>query len=210
MSIMENMANLCYHHSKKQEVMTMNHDLPKLFSLTRSSGESMDFLLRRCTPEDLDAMLALQNEVYEGLPKKHVYVVTPREDLLESIAEDCCLTAVAANGKMAGFSVMVNPRISPRNYGTMLGYRDEQLLRCVSFDLTVVSSEFRGFGLQRFFVKKRLEQANAVGAREAFSTIAPDNEYSLNNLLACGFEVIERRTLYGGYDRCLLRKTLCQ
>ena len=37
---------------------------------------------------------------------------------------------------------------------------------------------------------------------------SPDNQYSLRNALACGFEIVCRREMYGGYDRYLLAKTL--
>ena len=40
------------------------------------------------------------------------------------------------------------------------------------------------------------------------ATVSPDNQYSLSTALACGFEIVCRREMYGGYDRYLLAKTL--
>ena len=37
-------------------------------------------------------------------------------------------------------------------------------------------------------------------------TVSPENQYSLNNALASGFEIVCRREMYGGYDRYLLAK----
>lgn len=38
------------------------------------------------------------------------------------------------------------------------------------------------------------------------ATVSPENQYSLNNALASGFEIVCRREMYGGYDRYLLAK----
>ena len=40
------------------------------------------------------------------------------------------------------------------------------------------------------------------------ATVSPENQYSLNNALASGFEIVCRREMYGGYDRYLLAKRL--
>ena len=40
------------------------------------------------------------------------------------------------------------------------------------------------------------------------ATVSPENQYSLNNALACGFVIADRREMYGGYDRYLLKKML--
>ena len=40
------------------------------------------------------------------------------------------------------------------------------------------------------------------------ATVSPENQYSLNNALASGFEIVCRREMYGGYDRYLLAKAL--
>ena len=40
------------------------------------------------------------------------------------------------------------------------------------------------------------------------ATVSPENQYSLNNALACGFTIAARREMYGGYDRYLLEKRI--
>ncbi len=40
------------------------------------------------------------------------------------------------------------------------------------------------------------------------ATVSPENQYSLNNALACGFTIATRREMYGGYDRYLLEKRI--
>ena len=69
----------------------------------------------------------------------------------------------------------------------------------------IVHPDYRGNGLQR----KLLEAALGLlrpGIVGIGATVSPENQYSLNNALASGFEIICRREMYGGYDRYLLKK----
>ena len=46
----------------------------------------------------------------------------------------------------------------------------------------------------------------AVSVETQYTTVSPENLYSLNNALASGFTIAARREMYGGYDRYLLKK----
>ena len=50
------------------------------------------------------------------------------------------------------------------------------------------------------------EAAKEDGCTEAVTTIAPDNEFSLANAYKTGYEVVKTMTIYGGLERCILRK----
>ena len=84
--------------------------------------------------------------------------------------------------------------------------RKHALSRTASLDLTMVAPPYRGHGLQRLFNKIRIGQAIELGATEGLTSIAPSNPYSYNNFLIMNFHIADRRELYGGKDRYLLRK----
>lgn len=110
--------------------------------------------------------------------------------------------------QLVAFTVMIANRISCRNYGTYIGYTPEQQLKCVSMEITVVDDPCRGFGMQRLFVQLREGVARELGATQAMVTIGPENKYSLNNLQASGYEIIDTRPMYEGAMRHILRKQL--
>lgn len=178
----------------------------KTFTLPRKSGETEEFLIRRCTEADLSDIMDLQLKVYNGLCDPGLYAIVGEEDIAESLREDYCY-GTYHEGKMIAFTMMIANRVSHRNYGTYVGYPDERLPDCVSLEITIVDSDYRGFGLQRLFVNIREEEALRHGAKESFVTIAPNNTFSLNNLLKSGYEIIETRPLYEGAVRHILRKT---
>lgn len=180
---------------------------PMTITLSRRSGQTMDFEIRKCTEKDLDDILNLQLKLYKELCEPGLYALVAEEDIHESLLEDHCY-GTYHDGRLIGFTMMIDNRISHRNYGTYVGYPEERQKDCVSMEISLVDDDYRGFGLQKLFVSLREEIAKAHGAKEALVTIAPDNTYSLNNLLESGYEIIDTRPLYEGAVRHILSKQL--
>ncbi|QXZ09127.1 hypothetical protein KUF54_14010 [Comamonas sp. Y33R10-2] len=65
-----------------------------------------------------------------------------------------------------------------------------------------VAPEWQGLGLQRRLIMQRMSQAGPQCL--LFSTAAPANWHSWNNLLACGFHVRDIGEHYGGHLRYLM------
>ena len=65
-----------------------------------------------------------------------------------------------------------------------------------------VSPQWRGHSLQRRLIMQRIAMAPANAL--LFSTAAPANHYSWNNLLECGFHVRDINLRYGGQMRYLM------
>ena len=179
--------------------------LPCDMEMSRKSGETKMFTLRRCTEEDIDAIVQLQQDVYDALPDKSIFVLTKPEEFKESVELDYCFCFMDGD-VMVAFTLGVSGRVSYRNYGEYLDYDDEQLLKTASMDTSFVSPKYRGFGLQKFFFELREEAAKEDGCTEAVTTIAPDNEFSLANAYKTGYEIAETKEIYGGLKRCILRK----
>ena len=178
-----------------------------VYTLFNKSGEQKSLLLRRCTVHDIPEILLLQDQVEAALPDRNIFVKTTDIEIRESILLDYCVGAFD-QGNLAGFTLMIYGRVTPRNLGTYFGYGEEQLRGCVTYDTAFVDPCCRGFGLQRLFSSLRNEEAIRCGAREAFATVSPDNLASLKNTLANGFEIVETRIMYTGVVRHILRKTI--
>ena len=78
----------------------------------------------------------------------------------------------------------------------------EEIFRCA-----IVHPDYRGNGLQRKLLEAALARLRP-GIVGIGATVSPENQYSLNNALASGFEIVCRREMYGGDDRDLLAKRL--
>lgn len=205
--------------------------MPFTITLTSRGGErSGTFTFRQAVPEDHDTVMALQDAAARAIPadKRHTFVLLTEQELEESLAEDFCVTvwadadtslsscaasaasgdALCAGRRLAAFSLVVLNRVTDRNLGTYLGYDREQLLRTVTYDTTFVHPDFRGYGLQRLIIGIKSDEALRRGADQALATVSPDNAQSMANTLAMGFEVAEQKPMYGGLERCIMRKYL--
>ena len=178
-------------------------------TLTRSSGQSMDFVIRSCTEDDLTDIMTLQQKVYDDMNAPDLYAIVGEEEIHESLLEDYCY-GTYHDGKLIAFTMMIANRISYRNYGTYIGYPEDRQAKCVSLEITIVDADYRGFGLQKQFVALREKEALRAGAEEALVTIAPGNKHSLANFIKSGYEIIETRPLYEGAVRHILSKNLLQ
>lgn len=183
------------------------YELPYCIGLSNSSGASRKFCFRKCTQADIEAILELQNKIIDIIPQKHIFAYTSEEEIRESIDQDLCIGAFCA-GEAALFSIMVANRITPRNLGKYLGFDDTELMKTVTYDTTFVSPKFRGYGLQSLCCRIKDAAASEMGACRALATVSPDNEHSLKNVLAHGFEVMTEREMYGGLRRYIVKKEL--
>lgn len=184
--------------------------LPFDIELMNGKGVPKTFHIRRATPDDLDAVMELQQTIMDALPahEKDIYATYNREESLDALETDYCYMALADGGKVAGYSVLIanTTPVVEKNYGHYFDYDEEHMSRTASLDLTMVPPEYRGHGLQRLFNKIRIGQAIELGATEGLTSISPSNPYSYNNFLIMNFQIADRRELYGGKDRYLLRK----
>ena len=146
--------------------------------------------LRRCGPADAAAFFALQNEVRAAMPHPEQFVPDTLENITAYLREDLCIGAYDGERLGAYFILRYCGR-SAHNYAAFLG----------------VPREWRGNGLQRKLLEAALPLVRP-GIVGIGATVSPENQYSLNNALACGFVIADRREMYGGYDRYLLKKML--
>lgn len=183
-------------------------ELPFDIELLNGRGEPMTFHIRRADINDLELSEQIEQIIMDALPDKNIYAPFTREEKIDQLEHDYCYLAFAENGELAGYSVLVpnNREDQSNNYGKHFNYDEEHLARTASMDMTAVVPKYRGFGLQRLFNKIRTGQAIALGATEAITSISPSNPYSYNNFLILNYEIVDKRKLYGGKDRYLLRK----
>ena len=122
------------------------------------------------------------------------------------LREDLCIGAYDGERLGAYFILRYCGR-SAHNYAAFLGVPREEWEHWANADSAVVHPDWRGNGLQRKLLEAALPLVRP-GIVGIGATVSPENQYSLNNALACGFVIADRREMYGGYDRYLLKKML--
>ena len=88
--------------------------LPFRYEVMDGKGEPMFIDFRRATVDDLDKVIALQNEIVDALPDKDLYATFTREESLGQLEHDICMMA-ECDGEVAGYSAYIQ-QAAPR-YG---------------------------------------------------------------------------------------------
>ena len=162
--------------------------------------------VRRCGPADAAAFFALQNEVRAAMPHPEWFVTDTLEHITGYITDSLCI-GVWQGSRLGAYLTFHYCGQSPHNYAAFLGVPQAEWPHWANADSAVVHPDWRGNGLQRKLLEAALPllRPGIVGIG---ATVSPENQYSLNNALACGFTIAARREMYGGYDRYLLEKRI--
>ena len=162
--------------------------------------------LRRCTPAEASAVFALQNEVRAAMPHPEQFVPDTQENITAYLAHDLCL-GVFDGERLGAYFILRYCGQDAHNYAAFMGIPREEWDGWANADSAIVHPDYRGNGLQRKLLEAALTRLRP-GIVGIGATVSPENQYSLNNALACGFTIAARREMYGGYDRYLLEKRI--
>lgn len=169
----------------------------------RQDGAHGSAVLRPCGPDDLAAILALQDTILAATGPA-IFAPTTPQQMAESLALDIC-HGIFAGDDLAAYGHLILNRETDRNLGPLDGMPCGD---CLTVDTVFASPAYRGNGFQRVLMQSLIDAAGACGARHLYATVSPDNPYSLRNCQSLGFAIRREITCYGGQQRCLLRKSI--
>lgn len=177
---------------------------------------SLNFKIRRSTPQDIDSMLHMIQNVHSQLNQKEWFVVDEESytrELLETGKGWGYIAEEITSGEPAGLFIVNFPGTEAHNLGYDIFSSDavlsEQFLSdIVHMDTAVVSPKYRGHHLQYRLISFAENDLKNAGYYKLMCTIHPENIYSLNNALDLGYRIMATREKYGGYLRHILLKEI--
>lgn len=109
-----------------------------------------------------------------------------------------------SGGRLVGYGVLLTVLADGEDAGVRIGLGGNDGLAKIAG--TGVDPGFRGWGLQKALVRRRIERAGNLGFRHVFATAAPANTVSWRNLMAEGFAIVDVVLAYGSLERYLLHR----
>ena len=168
----------------------------------------MELIFRKGTPEDAALFVNFLEEIKaETQQKDWLYLDPP--DLVYAMMYTGIMELWLAmdESRVAAVFSVLHPGLESYNYGYDLGFSDEELQKVVHMDTAAVHKDYRGLGLQGRMVQIAEKSLEGQGSKILMSTVHPDNQFSLNNMLRQGYEIQLCVEKYGS-ERFILRKNI--
>lgn len=162
--------------------------------------------LRPCQPSDLQAVIDLNETIYSALPDKSILRHNTPEMIASCLAEPNVTLGIWEDDTLIAVGMLYVPQCIEEDHFHDLGLEGEY--KSANQKLFLVREGYRGLGLQRKLIREVEKIAIARGYNLLCTTVAPNNDFSINNFLKEGYVYAKTEEKYGGLVRNLYYKVL--
>lgn len=156
--------------------------------------------------EDAEEILRLRRKIREEMEEKSCFAKSSRGEIEDAIKNGFAI----GYRKGKELEACLICRLDKGEYAKVLGLSEEEGKAAADFEDVFVSTGFRGRGLQRKLMRRMEERALEQGKRIILATVSEGNIFSYSNFIRCGYRMEKKCRLYGGLERCLMRKDLAE
>ncbi|MFZ5965684.1 MAG: hypothetical protein ACOYVK_00705 [Bacillota bacterium] len=189
-------------------------EVGKLIQNVGDDSEMVDYEMGFIDGSFIDDAMELQYFVRDSLDNKELFVVDPKDFLLNDILppEKGRMIGVFVENRLVAYRTLSFPdKGSEYNLGKEINLPEEELDKVSLLEATVVHPYFRGNRLQSRMLKHTIALIKALGYHHVLSTISPFNYPSLSTVMKEGLTIRDlkrREGVYGGKYRFLLAENL--
>ena len=162
--------------------------------------------LRPCQLSDLQAVIDLNETIYVALPDKTILRHNSPEMIASCLEEPNVTLGIWDGEVLVAVGMLYVPQCMEEDHFHDLGLEGEY--HSANQKLFLVREGYRGLGLQRKLIREVEKIAMARGYDLLCTTVAPNNNYSINNFLKEGYVYAKTEEKYGGLVRNLYYKVL--
>ena len=162
--------------------------------------------LRQCQPADLQVIIDLNEVIYAALPDKSVLRHNSPEMIASCLEEPNVTLGVWDGDLLVAIGMLYVPQCIEEDHFHDLDLQGDY--KSANQKLFLVRDRYRGLGLQRRLIREVEKTAIARGYNLLCTTVAPNNDFSINNFLKEGYVYAKTEMKYGGLVRNLYYKVL--
>ena len=162
--------------------------------------------LRQCQPADLQVIIDLNEAIYAALPDKSVLRHNSPEMIASCLEEPNVTLGVWDGELLVAIGMLYVPQCIEEDHFHDLDLQGDY--KSANQKLFLVRDRYRGLGLQRRLIREVEKTAIARGYNLLCTTVAPNNNFSINNFLKEGYVYAKTEMKYGGLVRNLYYKVL--
>ena len=162
--------------------------------------------LRPCQLSDLQSVIDLNEAIYSALPDKSILRHNSPEMIASCIEEPNVTLGIWEGDMLIAIGMLYVPQCIEEDHFHDLGLEGEY--KSANQKLFLVREGYRGLGLQRKLIREVENIALTRGYNLLCTTVAPNNDFSINNFLKEGYVYAKTEEKYGGLMRNLYYKVL--
>lgn len=140
-----------------------------------------EFYVRHLKMDDLQIILDLQEAVYASLPDQSVLQPLSTAEFEYILNDQGIMIGVFVEEKLIGFRALLDPPLEEEHLGYDCGVAEEDFSRVLYQEISNVSPEFRGHGLQKKMAQWSMEEIDLDRYDYVCSTVQPYNIPSLKD-----------------------------
>ena len=158
--------------------------------------------IRFCSTDDVQAILALQESVFEDLGDKSDLLRRNTAETFERCTKEPNFTiGVYDKEELIAVCIMEDARGREDDLGISIKNEQVKQSKYADSKLVMVKKKYRGQGLQRALMCMLEENARKRGYQYLLTSVSPDNSFSHLNIIGMGYVYDTDKTLYGGLKR---------
>lgn len=165
-------------------------------------------VIEQLTLEHIAELEALQQQVYETLPDKNTLQPLSTDEFTNILSGNGLLIGVYAREQLIAFRALLDPQDDPEHLGIDCGVAPENLSRVFYQEISNVSPDWRGYGLQKLMAHVIMAAADVARYDYVCATVKPYNIPSLKDKFSQGLIVKGLKLKYGGKLRYIFFKDL--
>lgn len=163
------------------------------------SYERKDCVFKRLFRDQASLFMNFQNKVLDSISEnaeRNIFEPLTKEEIEYSVEHDICTAVFDEGNLIAILSLIFAPQPSQNILLDLPEFSDINDNEIMIIDCVLVLDGYRGFGLQRAFLRLADFYAKKYGASVIGAVVSPENSYSENNFIRSGYRLVLNRPKY--------------
>lgn len=162
--------------------------------------------IRPLSIDDLEDILELQENTIQGLNDRTVLRKNTPEIFMQALSKRNISLGVFIGSELIAIGMAVDPL--PPETDLRVNLQIHSVKKAMDLKLIIVKEEYRGNGLQKALIFVLEKIAYIRGYTHFCTSVSPNNSFSINNVLASGYEFDHQEEIYDGLLRNIYVKEL--
>lgn len=146
------------------------------------------FNIRLATEKDIDTINNFDKNIFRTV-NRDFYNRHNKKNILKNLKRGKIFLVFYKNKLVSWAAIILE---GDKKYCYNYNLTEKEIKNSGCLVAASVSKRFRGYGLQKFLIEKRLDYLKKNKIKFALISVHPENKYSLNNIVLTGFKFVRK------------------